>query len=92
MILLRRSFLGTTATGEIFRLLGCRHLISSHNMIVEKPASTWYFMSSWTRATFSGSRALRCGPQATAASMASQFQPGPQSIGTPCDPHRPSVV
>ena len=83
----RRSFWGTTAIGEIFKFLGRSFFRSDHNMMREKPASTWYWMSSCTRAMLLGSMALLCGPRVTACSMTSHSQSGPQSTGTPSVPH-----
>jgi hypothetical protein len=83
IILPRRPTWGTSATGEIFRLVGRRRLTSSHDITKQNPALTWYAMSSANRATAAGVRAIGCGPHATAASMSDHDQSGPQSTFIP---------
>ena len=84
MIRGRRPTCGTAATGDILRFVGRVRLSSSHVKILQNPARRWYSMSSSNRAIASGVRAVGWGPRATASSMTSQVQSGPQSTSIPC--------
>ena len=79
----RRPVWGMTARGETFNCGGGALRTSAHERISEKPAVTWYSISSAMRRRASGVRALVCGPRLTAVSMAAWLQAPPQSTGTP---------
>ena len=83
MIRPRRPTWGISATGDILRLAGHRRLTASHSITLQKPALTWYSMSSLKRAIASGVCAVGWGPRSTAVSMTSPAQSGPQSTAIP---------
>ena len=75
-------FFGTTAIGDTFNFWGLKFFTSSQRKICKNPASIWYCISSLTVAAFSGSSALRCGPQVMAYLITSHSQSGTQLTGT----------